>query len=133
MAPKKNPKKTDAPVLDQAEVVAETAPESTEAAAPQFKKPDLIDQVVARSSVKKRDAKPALEAALALIGEALARGDELVLPPLGKIRMIKSKDLGGGAQAMTLKLRTMKDVVKDPSKDAVESDETALATDGEDD
>lgn len=75
----------------------------------QLKRPDLIDQVVTRSTVKKRDAKLAVDATLALLGEALARGDELNLPPFGKLRVIKSKDIGGGAQVMTLKLRTMKD------------------------
>ena len=75
----------------------------------QLRKPDLIDQVVTRSTVKKRDAKLAVDSMLGLLAEALARGDELNLPPLGKLRVIKSKDIGGGAQVMTLKLRTMKE------------------------
>ena len=60
-----------------------------------MKKPQLLDEVVARTNLKKRDAKPAVEAALAVIAEALARGEELNLPPLGKLRVVKSKDFLG--------------------------------------
>jgi len=34
--------------------------------------------------------------------------EELVLPPLGKLKVVNSKDIGQGAKALTLKLRTMK-------------------------
>jgi nucleoid DNA-binding protein len=84
-------------------------PTDSPAASAQFKKPDLLDQITARTSVKKRDAKATIDAALAILGEALARGDDLVLPPLGKIRVVKSKELGEGAQALTLKLRSPKE------------------------
>ena len=73
-----------------------------------LKKPDLLDEVVKRTNLKKRDAKPAVEAAMAIIEEALRNGTELNLPPLGKLRMVKTKDLEGGATVMTLKLRTPK-------------------------
>ena len=59
--------------------------------------------------MKKRDAKPAIEAALAVLSEALINGEELNLPPMGKLRVMKSKDVGDGAKVLTLKLRTMKD------------------------
>lgn len=74
-----------------------------------IKKPDFLDKAVDRSGVKRRDAKPAIEAALSELAEALLRGDELNLPPLGKIKVVKAKTLGEGAQALTLKLRTMKE------------------------
>ena len=73
------------------------------------KKADFIDRVIARGDLKKKDAKPAIEAALAELADILAGGGELVLPPMGKIKAVKVKDLGEGAQMMTLKLRTMKD------------------------
>ncbi len=73
------------------------------------KKAEFIDRVIARADVKKKDAKPAIEAALAELADILAAGGELVLPPMGKLKQIKVKDLGDGAQMMTLKLRTMKD------------------------
>ncbi|MGJ8623772.1 MAG: HU family DNA-binding protein [Yoonia sp.] len=73
-----------------------------------IKKPDLLDQVVARTNLKKRDVKPAVEAALAVIEEALRDGAEMNLPPLGKLRVVKAKPLQNGAQILTLKLRTPK-------------------------
>ena len=84
------------------------ASKTVEATVATLKKPDLLDQVVARTNLKKRDVKPAVEAALALMGDALRDGVELNLPPLGKVRVVKSKDLDGGATVVTLKLRTPK-------------------------
>jgi nucleoid DNA-binding protein len=83
-----------------------------------LKKPQLFNEVVARTGQKKRDVKPAVEAALAVIGEALARGEELVLPPMGKTRIIKSKELNNGAALLTMKFRTAKvDTVVRPDED----------------
>ena len=73
-----------------------------------LKKAELVDQVVEKTGVKKRDAKVSVEAALAILAQALADETDLNLPPLGKVRMVKSKDLTDGAKALTLKLRTMK-------------------------
>lgn len=73
-----------------------------------LKKPELLDAVVARTNLKKRDVKPAVEAALAVIADALRDGTELNLPPLGKLRIVKNKDLDEGVAIMTLKLRTTK-------------------------
>jgi len=77
-----------------------------------LKKPAFLDRALQRTDVKKRDAKPAIEAALAEISAALLAGEELVLPPLGKIKVVKEKDVGEGAKVLTLKLRTMKTVIK---------------------
>ncbi|WP_394152990.1 HU family DNA-binding protein [Loktanella salsilacus] len=74
-----------------------------------IKKAAFIDRVIARGDLKKRDAKPAIEAALAELADLLAAGEELVLPPMGKIKAVKVKELTEGAQMLTLKLRTMKD------------------------
>ena len=84
------------------------APEAAKESGVVLKKSDLLDQIVARTNLKKRDVKPAVEAALALMGDALRDGTELNLPPLGKLRVVKSKDLDGGASVVTLKLRTPK-------------------------
>lgn len=73
-----------------------------------IKKPEILDQVVARTNLKKRDVKPAVEAALAVLGEVLRDGADLSLPPLGKVRVVKSKPLADGACVMTLKLRMPK-------------------------
>ena len=73
-----------------------------------IKKPELLDEVVLRTGLKKREVKPAVEAALSVLGDALRDGAEVNVPPLGKLRVVKSKDLEGGAAVMTLKLRMLK-------------------------
>lgn len=73
-----------------------------------IKKPEILDEVVLRTNLKKRDVKPTVEAALAVIGDALRDGAVLNLPPLGKVRVVKSRQLDNGASVMTLKLRTPK-------------------------
>lgn len=73
-----------------------------------LKKPALLDAIVERTNLKKCDVKPAVEAALAVIGDALREGTVVNLPPLGKLRVVKSKSLDGGAAVVTLKLRTPK-------------------------
>ena len=87
-----------------------TAPKDVETKL--IKKPELLDEVVLRTNLKKRDVKPAVEAALAVLVDALQDGAEVNVPPLGKLRVVKSKTLEGGAAVMTLKLRTPKDASK---------------------
>ncbi|MEL6644669.1 MAG: HU family DNA-binding protein [Pseudomonadota bacterium] len=72
--------------------------------APTMRKPELIDRVVLRSGVKKRDAKPAIEAALAVLGEALSEGEVLQLPPLGKLRVTRTVEQDEG-EVLVCKLR----------------------------
>ena len=85
-----------------------TAKAATAAEPKLIKKPDLLDEVVAKTNLKKRDVKPAVEAAFALLGDALREGAEVNFPPLGKVRVVKSKDLDEGAAVLTLKLRMPK-------------------------
>lgn len=62
--------------------------------APVLRKGDLIDQVVSRSGIKKRDAKLVLEAILKELGEALSQGRPVSLPPLGRIKITRAKSVG---------------------------------------
>lgn len=77
-------------------------------AAKVLKKPEILDEVVARTNLKKRDVKPTVEAAMAVIGDALREGAEINLPPLGKLRVVKSKPLDDGAALLTVKIRLSK-------------------------
>jgi DNA-binding protein HU-alpha len=86
-------RKPAAAAAEEPVVVAEAAPE---AAQPDFRRTELLTQVVARSGVKKKFAKPVLEAALALIGEALADGRDLNLEPLGKVRINRVRQMAKG-------------------------------------
>ncbi|OUD08247.1 hypothetical protein BVC71_14830 [Marivivens niveibacter] len=65
------------------------------------RKKDFIDSVVERSGLKKKDVKPAVEAALAQLAEELTEGHELVVPPLGKIKINRVKDTPNGKVVIT--------------------------------
>ena len=73
-------------------------------AGPEMKKKELVEKIVKRAGVKKKDAKPVVEAMLAVLGEALGEGRELVLQPLGRIKVTKVKDTGTG-RVMICRLR----------------------------
>jgi DNA-binding protein HU-alpha len=72
--------------------------------APDMKKKELIDLVVERSGIKKKDAKPVVEAMLAVLGESIAKGRELNLQPLGKLRINRSEEKSNG-RVIVCKLR----------------------------
>lgn len=74
---------------------------------PELRKKELIDDVVARSGIKKKDAKPVIEAMLAALGDALAEKRELVLPPFGKLKVRREKDMPN-ARVLTAKIRQPK-------------------------
>lgn len=97
--------------------VVETAAPETRAAVVKLK--DLIDSVASTTGGKKADVKATVEATLAALGEALATGKSLAIPPLGKLRVVKNK-----GPALTLKLRLA---------DGAKAAGLALADDGEDD
>jgi Bacterial DNA-binding protein len=97
--------------------VVEPAP-TPDAAANAVKLKDLVDSVAAATGGKKPDVKKTVEATLAALGEALATGKALTVPPLGKLRVVKNK-----GPALTLKLRLA---------DGAKAAGLALADDGED-
>lgn len=103
-----------------AEAVTETTEES--AAETVMRKRDLIDRVVEQSGVKKKDAKPAIEAALAILGEALSNEEQLNLPPLGKIMVNRKKDVDNG-EVLVVKLRRSKQSVEAAQAPLEEGDE----------
>lgn len=106
----------DAP---EAVVVTASKPVSTQQ---ELKKPELIEMVVEKTGVKKRDAKPAIEAALQILGEALAEGRELNLQPFGKVRVNRMKELSG-ARVVNAKVRQkikIEEDAKDPLAEAAE-------------
>lgn len=84
-----------------------------------MRKKELIEAAVARAGVKKRDAKPAIEAALSILGETLVAGRGLNMPGLGKLKVQNSKDLED-AQVVNLRLRRK-------IADGEESDKEGLA------
>jgi nucleoid DNA-binding protein len=71
-----------------------------------IKKGPLLDAVVEKSGVKRSEAKLVVEALFEVMATNLINEDDMQLPPLGKLKVVKSKDVGKGAKAITLKLRT---------------------------
>lgn len=95
------------------EVMAPAASEGSE-----LRKKELIDMVVARSGVRKRDAKPVIEAMLAVLGQAIADGRDMTLNPLGKVRINSSRDKPDGrVTVVRLRQSTAKQRPKDPLAD----------------
>lgn len=68
------------------------------------KKKDFLDRVVAASGAKKPVARDLTEAVLSVLGAALAAGESLALPPLGKLRVTRQIDKQGG-EVLLVKIR----------------------------
>lgn len=95
---------------DRAKETAEVSPAAaptlvsdvTPSVAPaELKKKELIEAVVERSGVKKKFAKPVIEAMMEVMGEALAEGREMNLQPLGKVKINRIKTVSNGKVVMT--------------------------------
>ncbi|SEL73940.1 DNA-binding protein HU-alpha [Roseivivax marinus] len=94
---------------------------------PDMKKRDLVEEVVARSGVRKRDAKPAVEALLAILGETLASGRDLNLPPLGKVKLTNARDTTN-AEVLTARIRRPSATQKAASGNDATDDHDPLAS-----
>lgn len=70
----------------------------------ELRKKELFELVVERSGMKKKDVKPVVEAMLAVLGDAFSEQREMNLPPLGKLKVQRGKELADG-RALVLKLR----------------------------
>ena len=85
-----------------AETGAEAGPEGGPTSA--LKLRELVGRVVEATGGKKKGVKEIVEATLTQLGEALAKGEELNLPGVGKVRVARSIDRAGRTM-MTLKVR----------------------------
>lgn len=94
-APKAAPKATAAPAAKPISpvVVTSTVPTLSE---PAMRKKELIDEAVLRSGIKKKSAKPVVEALLEILGETLSEGREMNIQPLGKLKVNRVKDVPNG-------------------------------------
>jgi len=64
----------------------------------------LVALVSEASGGKPRDVRAIVEATLTVLGDALARGDDMNLPGLGRTRIARSQERDG-ASHLTLKVR----------------------------
>jgi nucleoid DNA-binding protein len=65
-----------------------------------IRKKELVERVVAASGAKKKQVKEIVEHTLKVLGEALAKGEELNLPPFGKAKVNRSKGSDTGTTMM---------------------------------
>ncbi len=88
-----------------AKVVAAPAPLAS-VVAPRAKRVDLLDAVAERSAMKRADVKLAMDLVLDEMGKLLDAGDEIVLPPLGKLT-VKKRIARDGGDMLTVKLKRL--------------------------
>lgn len=67
---------------------------------------DLLDALADRSTLKRSDLKQAMELVLGEIGKLMDAGDEVVLPPLGKLT-VKKRVAKDGGDVLTVKIKRM--------------------------
>lgn len=98
---------------------------------PMMRKKELVDAVVTKSGMKKKDVKPVVEAMLSVLGSALQDGRELNLQPLGKVKINREKKLPSG-KMMIAKIRQSEDLpVLEAAPDPKDLD-TGVTTDTKD-
>ncbi len=85
---------------------------------------DLVNRVSENHGHKKKDVKEIIEATFAEMAKALDGKENMMLPSLGKVRIVKQGDVATGVP-MTLKLRRSIPATSSGAKDG-------LAEDGED-
>ncbi len=102
------------------------AAEGEPPAAGSVKLKDLLAQVAAATGGKPAAVRPAVDATLAALGEALSAGKSLNLPPLGRLRVTRNRDVAGGAM---IQLRLRRGSAPRPAADAAAA---PLAEPGED-
>lgn len=68
------------------------AAEATAEPAKVMRRAELVEQTATRGDLRKNQVRSVLDSALAVIGEALARGETLILPGLGKVSVQRIKD-----------------------------------------
>lgn len=115
-APEVAAEESPVPTPEPTVVTTQSAPVVTEA---DMKKPELVDMVVERTGLKKKDVKPAIEAALAILGETISRGRELNMQPLGKLRINRTQEKSNG-KIIVCKLRQPKESTATPSEPLAE-------------
>lgn len=112
----------DAPVETVEEVAGEPAAAEKGRG---LKLRELVGRVVDATGAKKKDARAVVEATLEQLGEALAKGEELNLPGVGRVRVARSVDRDGRA-LMTLKVRGVGAPKKKEPKEALAEAEEAV-------
>ena len=80
---------------------------------PSLKRSDLLSAVAARSSLPKSELRAVVELVLDELGVALSAGQDLALPPLGRVKVQRRKE-ADGAEVLSLRLRRKRTEVPEP-------------------
>lgn len=71
---------------------------------PLLRRKEFVERVLSTSGAKKKDAQTVIDAVLRVMGEALSKGETLMLPPFGRARVSRQVALGAG-EMLVVKLR----------------------------
>jgi nucleoid DNA-binding protein len=112
--------KTQAAPAPAALKIVASGPTPASEKAPQLKMKDLVERVVKASGAKKKGVKEIVEATLATLGDALAKGEAINLPGFGRAKVAHAEDKGAG-KPMTIKLKSQ------PAADAKKPGKLPLA------
>lgn len=99
-----------APVLDEAEADignvrdSDTLGGESETLQPILKKRELYELVSTRSGLAKNKIRPVVDAMIDVLGETIAQGRGMNLPPMGRVMIKRSKD-GPNARISIVKVR----------------------------
>lgn len=73
-----------------------------------LKKKELIERIIAKNGMKRRDVKPVVETMLEVLGAAINDGETLNLQPLGKVMVKRTVD-APNAKVSVVKIRQRKE------------------------
>ncbi|MEP5730118.1 MAG: HU family DNA-binding protein [Sulfitobacter sp.] len=120
-APKATKKTTKSAPPAPAKTVSPTVVDAPQAviSGPMMRKKELVDLVVSRSGMKKKDVKPVVETMLAVLGEALGDNRELNLPPFGRLKVRREKSFARG-RVVVAKIRQVEPPLADLASDSSE-------------
>lgn len=102
-------------------IPAPPPPVQNATASVELKKPELIDLIVSRSDIKKKYAKPVVEAMLEVLAETVAKGREMNLQPFGKVKYNRTKETTW-ARVVVTKIRQNK-----PAKPRISTPKSTVA------
>lgn len=95
MASKVTNLKTAATKAAEAEATTKTAQTEIQPRL-QLRMRDILERVVDRSGMRKGEARTAIEATMAVIGEAIENGEDIDLPGFGKLKLQREKETPRG-------------------------------------
>jgi DNA-binding protein HU-alpha len=103
-------------------VVTESQPV---ALAAELKKRELLELVLKKTDVKKKFAKPVVDAMIEVLGEAIAEGRSLNLQSMGKVLPQRTKDAGKN-RVIVARIRQSKEAVEASAKSGVSDTAAAV-------